>query len=881
MNLFKKLFQRPTIRREIDEELRFHLEQRTAENIANGRSPEEAEREARKRFGNLQTVREECREKRGASFGDDTLRDFRFALRQLLKSPGFTAVAVLTLALGIGATTAIFSVVYGVLINPYPYAHPEAIWAPGLHNGDNWQIMRPFSRDEFKAMAVLPAFEDMMATTPNTMLLSGDFSAQNIVAPQLTPNAFRFLGVSPVLGRTFGPGDFSPSGDPPPVSVISYNLWQRLFGGDHKVLGRMLRLDDRLYTIIGVMPSRFGWWTSDGAWIPMTSKPGDPGRAFPIGRLKPGILPSVAKQQLQALEVQLAKSNPDGFPHGAFEATLTNYLNMTSASGEMQRALQLLFGAVLFLLLIACANIANLQLARATGRTREMAVRLAIGAGRGRLVRQLLTESVLLSCLGGALGLAFAIVLTRLMVMLMPGFNVPNEARMEVNGYVLFFCVAVSLATGIVFGLVPALQATRPNLSGAHKDERAAAGSVRGGAFRSALVVVEMALSVVLLISAGLTIRSFLALQSVNPGFRPDHVVTADLMLPQSRYGTLEQRNRFALEVLERATAIPGVQAAEIGNGGLPFGGPSSAYSINGQPGPNSKPLTVNLVSADYLKTLRIAFRRGRMLDAEDIRRADQFVVINEAAAKLWPAGEDPLGRQVHLDMLKPSPGSVFFSSNSSPDFTVVGVCANTRNNGLSSEIEPAVFIPFTTVAPPGRTLAIRSEADPASIFASLRKVVADLDPVLPLGNTRTVEQSLSEQTAQPKFTMSLFAFFAAVGLVLATVGLFSVLSFLVSRRTREIGVRMALGAQRRDVMELVLKDGGRLAGWGILVGTIASVGAVRIVGSQVDLFQINSTDPVSFAAVVVLLGLVAMLACWLPARRAAKVDPMVALRHE
>jgi predicted permease len=532
-------------------------------------------------------------------------------------------------------------------------------------------------------------------------------------------------------------------------------------------------------------------------------------------------------------------------------------------------------------LLIACANIANLQLARATGRTREMAVRLAIGAGRGRLVRQLLTESVLLSCLGGALGLAFAIVLTRLMVMLMPGFNVPNEARMEVNGYVLFFCVAVSLATGIVFGLVPALQATRPNLAGALKDERAAAGSVRGGAFRSALVVVEMALSVVLLISAGLTIRSFLALQSVNPGFRPDHVVTADLMLPQSRYGTLEQRNRFALEVLERATAIPGVQAAEIGNGGLPFGGPSSAYSINGQPGPNSKPLTVNLVSADYLKTLRIAFRRGRMLDAEDIRRADQFVVINEAAAKLWPAGEDPLGRQVHLDMLKPSPGSVFFSSNSSPDFTVVGVCANTRNNGLSSEIEPAVFIPFTTVAPPGRTLAIRSEADPASIFASLRKVVADLDPVLPLGNTRTVEQSLSEQTAQPKFTMSLFAFFAAVGLVLATVGLFSVLSFLVSRRTREIGVRMALGAQRRDVMELVLKDGGRLAGWGILVGTIASVGAVRIVGSQVDLFQINSTDPVSFAAVVVLLGLVAMLACWLPARRAAKVDPMVALRHE
>jgi putative ABC transport system permease protein len=316
----------------------------------------------------------------------------------------------------------------------------------------------------------------------------------------------------------------------------------------------------------------------------------------------------------------------------------------------------------------------------------------------------------------------------------------------------------------------------------------------------------------------------------------------------------------------------------------LPFGGPSSAYSINGQPGPDSRPVTVNLVSADYWKTLGIVLRRGRMLNADDIRRADQFAVINEAAAKLWPPGEDPMGRQIHLDLLKPSAGSagsIFFSSNSSPDLTVVGVCADTRNNGLSSEIEPAVFIPFTTVAPSGRTLAIRSGADPAVVFNSLRKVVAGLDPVLPVGNTRTVEQSISEQTAQPKFTMALFTFFAAVGLVLAAVGLFSVLSFLVSRRTREIGVRMALGAQRNDVMRLILKDGGRLAGWGILVGTIASVGAARIVGSEVDLFQIDSTDPVSFAAVAGLLGLVAMLACWLPARRAANVDPMVALRNE
>ena len=809
------------------------------------------------------------------------MNDLKFALRQLLKNPGFTAVAVLTLALGIGATTAIFSVVYGVLINPYPYAHPEKIWVPGLQNAGNQQIMRPFSRDEFKAMAALPAFADMMGTAPGSALLSGEFPAQNLTTPRLTANAFQFLGVSPVLGRTFGPGDFSPSGEPQPVTVISYNLWQRLFGGDPEVLGRTLRIDEVQYTVIGVMPSRFGWWTSDGLWLPKTDAPGGYGRVFPIGRLAPGLTPSIARQQLQSLEPELAKVNPGGFPKDSFEATLTNYLDLTVASGEMQHALQLLFGAVAFLLLIACANVANLQLARATGRMREMAIRLAIGAGRGRLVRQLLTESLLLSGLGGAFGLAFAVLITRMMVVLMPGFNVPNEARIEVNGYVLWFCVGVSLVTGVVFGLVPALQATRPNLSGALKDDRAAAGSVRGGALRSTLVVVEMALSVVLLISAGLTIRSFFALQNVDPGFRPKQVVTADVMLPPSSYTTVEQRNRFAQDLLKRVRAIPGVQAVSIGNGGTPFGGPQTGYSIEGQPGTEAKPLTVNLVSAGYLKTLGIALRRGRMLDADDIRRADPLVVINESAAKLWPAGQDPIGRPIHLDLLKPTPSSALFSTNSSPDLTVVGICADTRNNGLGGEAQPVALIPFTTVAPPGRTLAIRSGVDPAAIFNSVRKAVADLDPQLPVGNTRTLEQSIDEQTAQPRFTMALFTLFAAFGLALATVGLFSVLSFLVSRRTREIGVRMALGAQRGDVLRLVLKDGGRLAGLGILVGSIASIGAARVIASQVGLFHVSSFDPVSFVTVIVLLGWVALAACWIPARRAASVNPTEALRSE
>jgi predicted permease len=808
------------------------------------------------------------------------LQDLRYAGRQLLKRPGFTIVAVLTLALGIGATSAIFSVVYAVLVKPYPYARPGEIWVPGTRSASSPQIMRPFRHAEFEAMAALPAIEDMMGTTPDSALLSGEFAVESLTAPRLTANAFRFIGVPPWLGRTFGSGDFSRSGVPEPVTVISFNLWQRLFGGDPKVLGRTLRLDDNLYTIVGVMPSHFGWWTIDGLWLPMARVSGAPGRVFPICRLKPGVEASAARQQFQAAEVELAKINPDDFPKETFDATLTNYLDLTVASGEMQRALYLLFGAVAFLLLIACANIANLQLARATGRMKEMAIRLAIGARRGRLVRQLLTENILLSGLGAVAGLVFCVALTRLMVALMPGFNIPAEARIEVNGPVLLFSVAVALVTGVAFGLAPTLQSTRPNLTGALKDERTA-GPVRGGAMRSSLIVAEMALSVVLLVSAGLTIRSFLALKSVALGFRPEHVVTADVTFPPSRYTTFEQRNRFAEELLDRLERLPDAQAAEIGNGGLPFDGFQSGYSIDGQAGPDGKPLTFDLVSAGYLRTMGIALARGRMLDQDDIRRGDQLAVINESAAKLWPAGEDPVGRQIHVDLLKGSFGPVLVRSNAVPEVTVIGVCADTRNNGLAKETLPTAFLPFTVVAPRGRTVAVRSSLDTASIINAIRAEVKAIDPLLPVRNAGAVERALSQQTAQPRFMMALFSLFAAVGLTLATVGLFSVLSYLVARRSREIGVRMALGAQRADVLKLVLKDGGRLAALGIFVGTLGSLAAVRLVGSQVDLFQVGSIDPVSFGAVIALLAVVALAACWFPARRAASVNPAEALRGE
>jgi putative ABC transport system permease protein len=881
----------PTREAGIVEEISQHLEDRYAELRASGASEEEARRAGLEELRSDDFLARELRRversprvdpvffsQRKGSMMEEFFADLRYGARMLCKNPGFTAVAVLTLALGIGATTAIFSAVYGVVISPYPYARPGEIWVPGVLSAQRSERMRAYRLDEFRAISALPEFSETMGTSPGMAMLTGEFAPEMLTVPHLTLNTFQFLEVPPVLGRVFGPSDVSSAGVPEPVTVLSYRLWQRLFGGDAAAIGKTLRLDDQVYTIIGVMPPRFGWWTSDGLWLPMADGPVASTRIFPIVRLKQGIDPSAARQRLHALQLELAKINPAGFPTGAFESSLSNYLDMTVASGEMEKTLRMLFGAVSFLLLIACANVANLQLARATSRAREMAIRLSVGAGRLRLVRQLLTESVLLSLVGGLLGLACAFALTRLLVVLMPGSYVPNESRIELNGYVLWFCVLVSMLTGIVFGLVPAWQSSRPDLTEALKDEGRGSSSARGGVFRAGLVVAEVAMSVVLLVSAALTIRSFLALHNVDPGFRVDHVITVNLTLPAARYPTLARRNQFDQELLDRLEHLPGVEAVDLGNGGLPFGGPQSGCSIRGQADSASPQVKLNLVAADHLKTLGIRLLRGRMLDRDDISRLDHCAVINEAAAKLWPAGEDPLGRQISVDILK-GDGSVLFPSNSSPEVTVIGVCADTRNDGLTQDAFPAVLVPYTLVAPPDRTLAVRCHGDMGALMKAVRGQIRQIDPQLPVGGMGTMEEALLDQSVQPRFTMVLFSVFAGFGLALAAAGIYCVLSYLVSRRTREIGVRMALGAQRGDVLGLILKDGGRLAGLGIVLGTLASIAAARLLASQIELFHVSATDFVSFAGVVLLLGIVCALACWLPARRATKVDPMEALR--
>ena len=802
-------------------------------------------------------------------------RDLGYAVRSFRRSPAFVLVALLSLTLGIGATSAIFSVIYGVLIAPYPYARPGEIWAPGIGALDG-RGGHTYSLDELRALSEVPAFSDVMATSVETVLLTGEFAPESFGGVLLSGNAFNFLGVAPVVGRTIQPTDIRPDGQAEPVVVLSHRLWLRLFEGSPSALGRTLRLNGRPYTIVGVMPPRFGWYGNEGFWLPLSPTRTDVPWINPIVRLAPGVSKPVAEEQFRALTKRLALEKPATFPARGFTATLRNYLDVTVASGEMQTSLRLLVGAVAFLLLIACANVANLQLTRGTARAREMAVRMSIGAGRWRLLRQLLTESVVLSLVGGALGVLFAFGAIRSIVALMPEFYVPNESRVAINIPVLVFSLGVSLLTGIVFGLVPALHTSKPDLTDALRAGRSTGAGAHGSRTRNLLVVIEVALSVVLLVSAGLTVRTFFVLQTIDPGIRADRVLIVGVPLPPTKYSTLEQRNRFADDLLERVSALPGVEAATFGP---PIGGPQSRFTIVGQVRDESKRIGINLVGADHLRTFGIPLRRGRMFDASEVRRGDRVAVINEAAIALWPAGENPIGARVRLDVLERVPARAVADTSRPPEVTIVGVIANTRNAGLRDEPRPALMMPYSVIAQPQRTLAVRSTGDPTLLLNPVRAQVRAMDPEQPLGRPVTLSELLGEEFIQPRFTMALFSAFAALGLALAAAGIYSVLSFHVTRRTHELGVRMALGAPRRHVLGLLLTMGGRLVVIGLAIGVAASLASTRLLRSQ--LFGVQPADPLAYAAVAIVLGLVAFIACYIPARRAARVDPMVALRQE
>jgi putative ABC transport system permease protein len=879
---FSRFFRRGHWDQERAREMAAYMEQEIADNILRGMDPEEARYAAHRKLGNTTAIREEIY--RMNTFGgiETVWRDVHYAARVLRKAPGFTLVALLSLSLGIGATTAIFSVVYGALISPYPYAKPDRIWAPEIYDlkaqqrsGFSFHRMR-----DYVELKKLPAFADVMATLPENRLLTGDYAPETFTAVSVTANAFQFLGVAPALGRTILPSDVRPDGDAEPVIVLTYKAWQRLFEGSPAALGRTLVLDDQRFTVIGVMPPRFGWWTSDGGWLALPEDARDQRYVAAIVRLRNGVSAEAAAQQLQSLHLELARQHPEDFPKNGFSTVLHNYMDITATSGEMRTSLQLLFGAVGFLLLIACANVANLQLARGTARAQEIAVRLSIGAGCSRIIRQLLTESVILAIAGGVAGVVLALVLTKTIVVLMPDSTLPNEVRIGVNSYVLLFSAGLSILTGIVFGLAPAFECSRLNLVDTLKDAGRNVGGRAGGTrARKALVMVEVALSVVLLMGAGLTIRGFARLQTLDTGFRADHVLMVGLPLPPKRYATYEQRISFAQRVLESAKELPGVQSAAIGNGGLSFGGPRSLYSIEGRPEQNLPPLMLALISADYPQTMGIPLRAGRLLTPDEVTRGDAVVLINEAARRLWPPEVSPIGKRIRLDLLsKPSARGVMVKA-AVPWVTVVGILGDTRNNGLRNPTAPAVYLPYTLVAPVGRILAIRTAGEPQLLLNFVRRRLRDIDKDQPLSRAITLDQVMELEESQPRFNLALFTFFGAMGLILAMFGIYSVLSYIVARRTHEIGIRMALGAGGDDVLRLILTTGGKLTITGLAAGLGIAVALGRIL--RAEIFQVPDTDAATLLGVTILLSLAALLACIVPALRASKLDPMAALRQE
>jgi putative ABC transport system permease protein len=804
----------------------------------------------------------------------DTLRqDLTYALRRLIKSPGFTLVAVATLALGIGANSAIFSVVNGVLLKPLPY--PEADRLVGVYHtseGHRAVMSPPNFIDVAHAATTL---ENAAAVSGSRAILTGEGEPVRLDTAEVSASLFNVLRVRPALGRTFNADENTPGKTN--VVVLSYGLWQQRFGSDPNVIGRRIQLDGETKEIVGVMPAEFSFPAERQAWLPLeydqnfVSKQRGAWYLSVVARLKPGVSIEQSAAEVQTIGRNLAKQYPDQ------NATIgmTTFPLHEAMVVNIRSAVLVLLGAVGFVLLIACANVANLLLARAAARETEMAVRTALGAARGRLVRQLLTESVLIALCGAAFGLLLAVWGVEFLLGLQPE-GIPRLDAIRVDGTVVVFTLVIALVTGLVFGVVPAFQATR-GLSHALKEAGRGAMSGRAGnRVRAALVVAEMALAVMLLAGAGLLMRSFVRLQAVDPGFRPAQTLSFELTMPDARYKEDSRRVAFFDQLLPRLRALPGVQSVGAAMA-LPLSGMdfNISFSVTGRPPvpPAEQPaMEVRVASADYFSTIGIPVKRGRAFTENDREGTPRVVVITESAAKQYFPNEDPIGKTINLGWGKgagkPKAGG-----------EVVGIVGDVKDSGLSEPNPPEIFLPLRQWPVSLMSVVIRTATPPTAIADAVRAEVYAIDPSLPVSKVRTLDQIVAKSISQPRFYMTLLAIFAAVALALAGIGIFGVLSYAVAQRTREIGIRMALGAQERTVVGLVVRQAMTLVIAGVVCGTIAALLLSQTLATM--LFGVTPTDPATFSGVAVVLVAVALLACYMPARRATRVDPIVALRAE
>jgi putative ABC transport system permease protein len=808
------------------------------------------------------------------------LQDLRYSLRILLKRPGFTLIVVITLALGIGANTAIFSVVDTVLLRPLPYKEPERIALVEQHLPRlGWYQGGVSSAELLDYIAGNETFAEMAGYSILSLNLTGEGEPRRIQAARVSPSLFPLLGVSPLAGRGFSAEEDEVGKNR--VAVLSEALWRKRFAADSQIIGRVVRLDEQPYTVIGVMPLQFPPTTASFAdavelWIPLAltdeekrSRRRDSNFNL-IGRLKPGVRLEQAQANMAAIAVRIEQQYP-GIYQGNIRIAATAASLTQRAVRNVRRLLLILFGAVGLVLLIACANIANLLLARAAARRKEIAIRSALGAGAWRIVRQVLIESLLLALIGGAVGVLVAIWAIDLIVKLGPE-SVPRLAEVDLDPRVLGFTLLASLSAGVLFGLAPALQSLRLDLTATLKDAGRVSGQGgrEGSRLRGALVVLETTLAIVLLISAGLLVNSFVRLLRVPPGFNPEGVIVARTTLPAARYPEAERGKAAYRETLARIAALPGVQSVAIATN-LPLTSEwVIGFRVEGQDENTYYTAHNTWISNDYFRAMGIPLRRGREFNDDDRADTPPVVVINETLARrFWP-GEDAIGKRIRWG-----------GWNLQGWLTVVGVAADVRLSALEAESPPTVYMPVFQI-PRLRRDAIfiaRTTGDPANLAAALDREISAVDAELPVYDIRTMNQVIAASVAQRRFTMWLLVIFAAAALMLAATGLYGVLSYAVTQRRHEIGIRMALGAGAGDVLKLVIRQGMTLAVTGLAIGLISSFALTRAMRSL--LFDTSASDPLTFAAIAVLLTGVALLACWIPARRAAQLDPMEALRHE
>jgi len=873
---FRSLFKRGRVEEELSDELRFHLEKLTEENVARGMTAEDARYAALRELGGVDQIKEECRDMRRVSWIENLIQDVRYGLRTLAKNPGFTAVAVLTLALGIGANTAIFSVVYGILLQPLPFRDASRLVLLNETTPlvGNMSVNYPNFLD-WRAQS--RTFSEMAAVGSVHFNMAGISQPENIGGLAVSPNFLSMVGARPVIGRSFAP-DEEKAGTAP-VLLLSYALWQSHFGAASRAIGQTIRLDSRTFTIVGVLPPDFRWVEKCDVMVPIgvwatnnsaATNRGERGDLLAVGRLAAGVRIEQARTEMEGIAARMA--------HGYGQVNTRSGVNLQrlreTFSGDVRPALLVLLGAAICVLLLACANVANLFLMRGAVRAKEMALRIAIGASGGRIVRQVLTESFLVALLGGLAGVGLAIAGIPAIARLIPPDTLAG-ASVGANGAVLLFSAGLVVLSMFVFGLAPALHSASGDIQSELKEggrTTSAGGRNRWCGF---LATSEIALALILLVGAGLMMKSLYRLLSVDYGFRAERVLKMEMSLRTARYDKAPAVIGFWQQTLDRVCALPGVESAAAGTA-IPLTNDHSRLDITVEGMPLLNPggfphPDMHTVSPDYEKTLGIRLLRGRGFTDADQENAPGVAMVNATfAERLFPRA-DPVGKRFIFG--HPVAGHA-------PNWvTIVGVVADTKMYGIANPARLEVYVPFRQQPQNEIVLLVKSRQEPATLVSAIRGAVASVDKEQPIFGIATMEEVVNASVFPRRITLILLALFSGLALVLAAVGIYGVVSYSVAQRQTEIGIRMALGAQRGDVLRLVLARGGKISIAGIVIGSAASLALTRLIANL--LYSVSAVDPVTFAVVAFVLALIAMVACYIPARRALRVDPLIAMRHE